>query len=152
MTPFPHVPSYSDPTFTSCKTDAACRKAWGLRVLYSSNILVFGAGLYSFFDNYSQTCLTTESCQQNMVDIQASDVDLFGLSTKAATNMVSLDPGGQTVPQADNQNAFCSTLASFQAKLTPSSIAKRLLNIRTEKAARQVQPYWFSRWVLAPKS
>ncbi|KAL8731246.1 MAG: hypothetical protein Q9181_004360, partial [Wetmoreana brouardii] len=63
--PFTSNPTYSDPDFSHCTT-AACKKAWGLRVLGSSDIHIFGAGLYSFFDNYSQTCLATESCQENM--------------------------------------------------------------------------------------
>jgi len=32
-----------------------CPAAWGLRVLNSNNILIYGAGLYSFFSNYD-TC------------------------------------------------------------------------------------------------
>ncbi|KAL9099475.1 MAG: hypothetical protein Q9163_005026 [Psora crenata] len=104
---------YADPDFASCTTDA-CRKAWGLRILSSSDVLVYGAGLYSFFDNYSQTCLATESCQENMVSIECSEaVYLFGLSTKASTNMVTVDGTG-VVPQSDNRNNFCSTIAVFE--------------------------------------
>jgi len=44
-----------DPDFeTSCAGQAGnCGNAWGLRVINSQNILVYGAGLYSFFDDYS---------------------------------------------------------------------------------------------------
>ena len=62
--------TYFDPDFSSCNGDAGCEKAWGLRIFASSDILVYGAGLYSFFDNYSQTCLDTESCQVNMVSVE----------------------------------------------------------------------------------
>ncbi|KAI9760809.1 MAG: hypothetical protein M4579_001439 [Chaenotheca gracillima] len=110
LTPFKPNTDYSDPDFSTCTTDG-CRKAWGLRVVSSSDVLMYGAGLYSFFDNYDQTCLDTESCQENMVDIQSSKVHLFGLSTKASTNMVTT-PGG-VVPQSDNRDNFCSTLALF---------------------------------------
>ena len=105
--------TYFDPDFSSCTT-AACKKAWGLRVFASSDILVYGAGLYSFFDNYDQTCLATESCQENMVSVECSgDVYLWGLSTKASTNMVSVDGSG-VVPQAANRDNFCSTIALFE--------------------------------------
>ena len=104
---------YSDPEFSSCTTDA-CKKAWGLRILASSDILVYGAGLYSFFDNYGQTCLDTESCQENMVSIECSSaVYLYGLSTKASTSMVTVDGAG-VVPQKDNRSNFCSTIAVFE--------------------------------------
>ena len=105
--------TYSDPDFSECTTDS-CKKAWGLRIFASSDILVYGAGLYSFFDNYQQTCLATESCQENMVSVECSqEVYLWALSTKASTNMVTLDGKG-VVPQKDNRSNFCSTIAFFE--------------------------------------
>jgi hypothetical protein len=114
LTPFAPNATYSDPTFATCTTDS-CRKAWGLRIVSSSNVLVYGAGLYSFFDNYDQTCLATESCQDNMVSVEScsGNVQLWGLSTKASTNMVSLD-NVAAVPQKDNRSNFCSTIALFE--------------------------------------
>ncbi|KAL8715457.1 MAG: hypothetical protein Q9220_000791 [cf. Caloplaca sp. 1 TL-2023] len=113
-TPFAVNPTYSDPDFSHCTT-AACKKAWGLRVVSSSDVHVFGAGLYSFFDNYSQDCLATESCQENMVSLEcgSEDVYLWGLSTKASVNQVTVDGTG-VVDQKDNRDNFCSTLAVFE--------------------------------------
>ncbi|KAL8756253.1 MAG: hypothetical protein Q9184_004569 [Pyrenodesmia sp. 2 TL-2023] len=113
--PFTTNPAFSDPDFSTCTT-ATCKKAWGLRVVASSDIHLFGAGLYSFFENYRQDCLATESCQENMVslDCGSEDVYLWGLSTKASTNMVTVDGRG-VVPQKDNRSNFCSTLAVFEA-------------------------------------
>lgn len=69
--------------------------------------------LYSFFDNYDQTCLATETCQENIVSIEdSSEIQLWGLSTKASTNMVTLDGKG-VVDQKDNRSNFCSTIALF---------------------------------------
>lgn len=113
LQPFRINSAFSDPTFGNCRTDN-CRKAWGLRVVNSSGVTLMGGGLYSFFENWGQTCLNTESCQENMVSIERSQVRLFGLSTKASTNMVTT-PGG-IVPQADNRNNFCSTLAFFEQR------------------------------------
>jgi glucan 1,3-beta-glucosidase len=114
LTPFTPNSKYSDPTFSTCTSDS-CRKAWGLRVVNSSNVLLYGAGLYSFFENYSQTCLTTESCQRNMVSVENSHSTwLYGLSTKASTNMVTWN-GRPIVLQADNRDNFCSTVALFEA-------------------------------------
>lgn len=107
--------TYFDPDFSSCKGDAGCEKAWGLRIFASTNILIYGAGLYSFFDNYDQTCLATESCQSNMVSIEcSSEVYLWALSTKASTNMVTVDGTG-VVNQSDNMSNFCQTIVVFEA-------------------------------------
>jgi hypothetical protein len=46
--PFPAVPSLNDPPVES--------DALGLRILGSKNILIYGAGLYSFFSNYYVHC------------------------------------------------------------------------------------------------
>jgi glucan 1,3-beta-glucosidase len=52
---FPIASGWNDPNFaTSCAGVAGqCNMGWGLRVVNSSSILVYGAGLYSFFNNYS---------------------------------------------------------------------------------------------------
>jgi glucan 1,3-beta-glucosidase len=105
-------PGYGDPDFADC-TDDLCRKTWGLRVVNSQDVYVYGAGLYSFFDNYKQDCLDTESCQTNMVDIECSSgVHLYGLNTKASTNMVTVN-GQSAALQKDNTNLFCQTIALF---------------------------------------
>ena len=102
-----------DPTFAGCSTDT-CRKAWGLRVVASEGVSVYGAGLYSFFENYGQSCAPGEDCQENVVSVECSrDVNLWGLSTKASTNMVTVDGTG-VVKQVDNRNNFCSTVALFR--------------------------------------
>lgn len=69
----------------------------------------------SFFENWDQTCAATESCQENMVSIECSpETYIWGLSTKAATNMLTLD-GQPAVKQADNRDNFCSTIALFES-------------------------------------
>jgi glucan 1,3-beta-glucosidase len=53
-TPFTVVSSLNDPNFaTSCSGQSGnCAEAWGLRVINSRNVLIYGAGHYSFFNNY----------------------------------------------------------------------------------------------------
>ncbi|OQE23285.1 hypothetical protein PENFLA_c011G07975 [Penicillium flavigenum] len=113
LVPFTPQKSWNDPDFSNCKTNS-CRKAWGLRVLGSSDVFVYGAGLYSFFENYTQSCLNSEDCQENMVEVDCSDVKLYGLSTKAAVNMVTSSSGKGLVPQKPNKSNFCSTIALFE--------------------------------------
>jgi glucan 1,3-beta-glucosidase len=117
-TPFTVNAKYNDPDFAAfCGANPApgCAKAWGLRAVASKDVFVYGAGLYSFFDNYDQTCLDGEKCQSNMVSLEQSDVTLYGLSTKAATNMVTVNSQSAAL-QADNTNTFCQTLAFFRSQ------------------------------------
>jgi glucan 1,3-beta-glucosidase len=113
LTPFTPQDSWNDPNFSNCKTNS-CRKSWGLRVLGSSDVFVYGAGLYSFFENYAQSCLNSEDCQENMVEVDCSDIHLYGLSTKAAVNMITSSEGKSMVPNKPNQSNYCSTIALFQ--------------------------------------
>lgn len=50
--PFPTLTAWGDPSYAACTT-ASCRKSWALRILNSRKTLIYGAGLYSFFENYS---------------------------------------------------------------------------------------------------
>lgn len=110
-TPFTSNAAYFDPTFTG---SSSTNKAWGLRIVDSEDVFVYGAGLYSFFDNYSQTCLSTESCQDNIVSLEnSSGIHLYSLSTKAATNMVTVN-GASAALDSDNRNNFCATIAYFE--------------------------------------
>lgn len=113
LDPFTPQTEYSDPTFSECYS-ATCYKTFGLRIYNSTYIFTYGAGLYSFFNNYDQGCLLTEACQQLSVSLEQSEaVYLYALSTKAATNMVEVDQVA-IVPQAANPNGFCQTVAVFE--------------------------------------
>ncbi len=104
--------AFSDPDFADCTTDT-CKKTWGLRVTDSEDVFVYGGGLYSFFEDYSQDCLLTEDCQENMVDLQcSSNVNLLGLTTKASVNMINVN-GQPAVKGADHRNGFGHTVALF---------------------------------------
>ncbi|OWP03326.1 1,3-beta glucanase [Marssonina coronariae] len=118
-TPFKVQAAYSDPTFAGT---SSVNKAWGLRIVNSDDVFVYGAGLYSFFDNYSQTCLTTESCQDNMVSVEHSaGIHMYGLSTKSAVNMVTVN-GKSAALDKDNRNNFCAAISHFEvaASSTPT--------------------------------
>ena len=115
LIPFTPQPStWNDPDFSDCSTPS-CRKAWGLRVADAREVYVYGAGLYSFFDNYGQQCLDPETCQLNIVQVDScSDVTISGLSTKASSNMVTASNGQSLVQQSENESTFCSTIGLFR--------------------------------------
>ncbi|KAH0584023.1 hypothetical protein H2248_009598 [Termitomyces sp. 'cryptogamus'] len=107
-TPFSVNSSFEDPVFTSDLTSA-----WGLKVVSSSDIIVFGAGLYSFFSNYDQACITPATCQSQILDVDASSsISIYSLSTVATTFQLSVNGVG-IVNQNQNINGFASTLTAW---------------------------------------
>jgi glucan 1,3-beta-glucosidase len=117
--PFPAVRSLKDPDFVkSCKgVQGNCADAWGLRILDSSNILTYGAGLYSFFNNYSTRCSdfgNGEACQQRIFDLEGDlrNVWVYNLNTIGATSMIDMN-GKSIANYADNIDWFPDTIALF---------------------------------------
>ena len=104
--PFTINSNLGDPSFPADLTSA-----WALTISQSENIFVFGAGLYSFFVDYTQECLDTWSCQTQIVNVESAgntNIAIFQLSTVATTNQLSVDGVG-VISQADNRNGFAST-------------------------------------------
>ncbi|CAG2108408.1 unnamed protein product [Medioppia subpectinata] len=113
--PFTTLAKWNDPDYSHCpQGSVTCPMAWGLRIVNSESVFVYGAGLYNFFQNYGQGCIAQEHCQDNMVSVENStkNIYLFNINTKASDNMVSVD-GQSRVRQADNRGDFCSTIAGF---------------------------------------
>jgi len=118
-TPFSIESSLNDPPFTtSCSGQSGnCANAWGLRILSSSNILIYGAGLYSFFDNYSTTCSDNpgpENCQDNIFSLEGTlnNVNVYCLSTVGTTNMITQN-GASVALYSANVNTYPDTIAWF---------------------------------------
>jgi glucan 1,3-beta-glucosidase len=116
--PFPPQSSINDPDFaTSCSGQSGnCAAAWGFRAISSSDVLVYGAGHYSFFSDYSTTCSNgggPENCQQNIVDLEGnnSNVNFYCLSTIGTVNMVTTNGANVVAKYSDNINVFTDTIA-----------------------------------------
>jgi glucan 1,3-beta-glucosidase len=118
--PFTSVSTLNDPVFpSSCPTSTPCANAWGLRILNSNNILIYGAGLYSFFDNYSTTCSNNpgpENCQSAIASVEGtvSQVHVYCLSTVGTTNML-VRSGSVVAVYSDNNNVYPDTIALYTA-------------------------------------
>jgi glucan 1,3-beta-glucosidase len=124
--PAPFNLKTGDPSFDGQAN--ADNMAWGLRVVDSSDVLVYGAGIYSFFQNYNQNCVTGENCQNRIVSVEGNtnNVNLFALSTKASVSMVSTQGNGYSIAGAqravtavsvldtDNRSNFCATVALWR--------------------------------------
>jgi glucan 1,3-beta-glucosidase len=121
LVPFKPVASLNDPDFAaSCAgVEGNCAAAWGLRVINSSNVLVYGAGLYSFFSDYSTACSTFsagQTCQQRITSIEgaASNVNIYNLNTIGTREMLSRN-GARVAWFADNVNTFASNVAVYKS-------------------------------------
>ncbi|KAJ3762988.1 exo-beta-1,3-glucanase [Lentinula raphanica] len=106
-TPFSVDSAFSDPT------TFAGSSAWALHVTTSSNILVFGAGLYSFFQSFGQDCLDSNTCQSQIVNVDSSSsINLYSVSTVGTTFQMSVNNNG-IVNQSGDVDGFASTMTSW---------------------------------------
>jgi hypothetical protein len=111
--PAPPAPFTVNAAFNDPSNWSGISQAWGLRVTTSTNILVFGAGLYSFFSNYGQACLTPENCQAQIVNVDTtSSVHIYSLSTVGTTFQLSVNQAG-VINQSANPNGFAATVTSW---------------------------------------
>lgn len=113
--PYPTNTALKDPTFGSC-LGGNCN-ALGLRVLNSKSVIVYGAGLYSFFNNYSTTCSTfplPENCQSMIFSIEGTNSGLvvYALSTVGTQYMIVKD-GVALAKVSDNLATYAATIAYF---------------------------------------
>lgn len=82
-----------DPTFANCADDL-CRKAWALRIIESSDVFIYSAGFYSFFNGNQLGCASEEDCQLALIDTNfASGVWLYNIFTKGNVQIVSPQGG-----------------------------------------------------------
>ncbi|KAF5391727.1 hypothetical protein D9757_001809 [Collybiopsis confluens] len=105
--PFSVNSAFHDPTVFSGGS------AWALHVTTSSNIIVFGAGLYSFFQSFGQNCLTPVNCQSQIVDIDStSSINLYSVSTVGTTFQLSVNNNG-IINQAGSPDGLAQTFTSW---------------------------------------
>lgn len=114
--PYTVNPTFFDPDFDviCAAQEGPCARTLGVRIVDSSDVFFYGTGMYSFFENYTQECVAAQNCQTHMLSIENSQAHFFGLSTKAAINMVHLN-GQSAAVDSDNRNNFCATIAGFHA-------------------------------------
>ncbi|KAI0968246.1 glycoside hydrolase family 55 protein [Xylaria arbuscula] len=118
--PFPITSSINDPDFaTSCSgVSGNCAEAWGLRIIDSSDFFIYGAGHYSFFNNYDTSCSTVdagENCQSRIVSLEnVSNINIYGLNTIGSTSMLEVD-GTSVATWSDNVNVFPANIILYRS-------------------------------------
>ncbi|KAH7303156.1 pectate lyase superfamily protein-domain-containing protein, partial [Stachybotrys elegans] len=104
-----------DPMFGDCDPGSKCLEAWALRVLNSRDVLIYSAGMYSFFWNYDQACLDDETCQQRLVETSYTErLWLFNVFTKGSMEVFTPRGGIPPTLQSDeNQFGFTTEISAW---------------------------------------
>jgi glucan 1,3-beta-glucosidase len=112
--PFNPSTTFDDPTYAHCNGRLQCEMSYSIIAKRSSNVYLYGAGMYNFFFDYSQTCLDQENCQDNMVNLEGNtNFYMFNANTKASVNMVVRNNNEVLARQTDNKNGFCQSINAF---------------------------------------
>lgn len=84
-----------DPPRCDNEISIGCDASWALRVLDLSDISIYGAGLYSWFRTYTQSCVGTQNCQNRLVELQNNhgNVRIYNLITIGAVSVITSDNG-----------------------------------------------------------
>ncbi|KAK0617048.1 pectate lyase superfamily protein-domain-containing protein [Immersiella caudata] len=121
LVPFNPIPALNDPDYrVSCAGVAGnCQASWGVRVIDSRNVFVYGAGVYSFFSDYSTTCSTFaagQTCQERIVSIErsADNVNIYNLNTIGSRSMLNRN-GAMVAFYNDNVNVYPSNIAVYKS-------------------------------------
>ncbi|EGO56022.1 hypothetical protein NEUTE1DRAFT_117997 [Neurospora tetrasperma FGSC 2508] len=95
-----------DPEYTCAAGDefSGCDQSWSVVMTGSANIFVAGAGIYTWFSTYAQTCIDTQLCQKALMLLRNNfaNVRFQNLVTIGAKYMAVMD--GKGIPAMDNLN------------------------------------------------
>ncbi|KAJ7227583.1 pectate lyase superfamily protein-domain-containing protein [Mycena haematopus] len=114
--PFSTNSAWNDPSWGNSGS------AWALTISQSSDVFIYGAGLYSFFVSYSQDCKDSVDCQKSLVlvDEDSAAIFIYQLSTIGATTMLTVG-STDVINHSDNVDGLQSTVSKWAAsKTTPN--------------------------------
>ncbi|KAJ5905214.1 uncharacterized protein N7473_002130 [Penicillium subrubescens] len=110
-----------DPDFASTCNVSSCNCAlgWGLRVIDSEDLHVYGAGFYSFFNNYDATCSAyggPQNCQNSIFSIEGqSAISVYNLNVLGSKRLVDQDRKS-LASYSDNIGVFTNNIAYFSTQ------------------------------------
>jgi glucan 1,3-beta-glucosidase len=116
--PFTPLPAWFDPVFDSCPTnDSSCAKGWAMDIINATNMYIYNAGLYSFFQSWSTSCIGTRNnhyCQDEIFRIRGNSVNvyLWNLETIGVEAMVDVN-GNTKVKSSDNIGVFSDGILGY---------------------------------------
>ncbi|EJU01871.1 glycoside hydrolase family 55 protein [Dacryopinax primogenitus] len=88
-------------------------KGWSLYIQNSIDALVYGAGFYSFFNDYDASCEANYTCNAQILNIINSyPVSIYGLATVATTYQLRVD-NYPVVAAANDHDGFQNTMTAW---------------------------------------
>ncbi|KAH7309716.1 pectate lyase superfamily protein-domain-containing protein, partial [Stachybotrys elegans] len=107
----------SDPLFEECQPGSTCADAWGVRVLDSRNVLIYTAGLYSWFNKYAQECLVPEDCQERLLETSYTEgFWMYNTFSKGVVEIFTPRGGVRPILQIDdNQRGYTTEVNAWHA-------------------------------------
>ncbi|RDW56893.1 pectin lyase fold factor [Coleophoma crateriformis] len=124
---FTNDPVFPDSTCTA--SSELCNFGWAVIMEDNTNLTIAGAGLYSWYDNYLETCVDTQNCQQRLVLDSGGNSGLYwwNLITIGAVEMISNTYSNETILAKDNTQAighpFWSALAGYLDDYAPKILS-----------------------------
>jgi glucan 1,3-beta-glucosidase len=116
--PYGRSDAFSDPDYSAACPAGIC-DAYGLRILNSKNVMIYGGGLYSFFRNYDVSCSSPDApngfrnCQNQIFSIEGqSSVQWYALNQVGAEQMVTIDRQDKA-KWSDNLSVYTNTIGYF---------------------------------------
>ncbi|KAH7139188.1 exo-beta 1,3 glucanase-like protein [Dendryphion nanum] len=121
--PYPLSQTLNDPDYNSACPAGIC-SAFGLRILNSQGIHIYGAGLYSFFKNYDVSCSSPDApngrrdCQNQIFSLEgnSADIAIYTMSQVGALEMVTIDRVDKA-KWSDNLSVYTNTIGLFTYKV-----------------------------------
>lgn len=116
---------WCDPTWVVVnpgQEDSFRSRSWGMRIIDCASVHLFAAGLYSFFDSYSQDKLSARRCQEALLSIEGcarknaidNGINIVALNT-VGTEIMVVNDGDKVVDEVEFRNGFTSTLGYYFA-------------------------------------
>ncbi|KAJ6782792.1 hypothetical protein PWT90_04149 [Aphanocladium album] len=103
-----------DPLFGDC-SDGSCRSAWALRILNSTDVVIYSGGFYSFFQDNELGCTNKETCQTAMVETSYSEkIWMYNIFTKGNIQIITPRGGPSPVYNKDTTRiGYTSEIAAW---------------------------------------
>ncbi|KAH7034830.1 pectate lyase superfamily protein-domain-containing protein, partial [Microdochium trichocladiopsis] len=106
-----------DPLFEECESGSTCADSWAVRVLDSRDILIYTAGLYSWFNQYDQACLVPENCQERVLETSFTEgFWMYNTFSKATVEIFTPRGGILPILQSEgNQFGYTTQVNAWHA-------------------------------------
>ncbi|KAF6804656.1 hypothetical protein CMUS01_14800 [Colletotrichum musicola] len=105
----------NDPDFRECGSSKSCAMSGGLRPVDSSTVYILSTGLYTWFQNYDQTCINSgQNTYQDRIFYaeQSYDIWIYGLVTIGHIEMITPFQGTPIVAR-NNRNGYASSILAW---------------------------------------